>query len=167
MIEFSYVFPIVLMTVIGLVYLVFLLFFHVYAFHVTEAAVEAAVREVGGNRVYWQLSTHSLDEETVSSCTEDMGRRLKAMQVLPGLRFRSSFSENATGSRVTATASCSWHGKQLFSVRSERALRKPTEFAANVDLAEDIAADTGLRDFLEQRFGSYIDRQKTYETGGI
>lgn len=42
-------------------YLTFLLFFHVYAFHVTEDAVETATRYVGGDRLYWHLSTHSLD----------------------------------------------------------------------------------------------------------
>ena len=163
-IEFSYVFPIVMVTVVALLYLVFLLFFHVYAFHVTEAAVETAVREVGGDRIYWQLSSHSLDEETKTRCAKEMEQKLKAMQVMPGLRFSSTFSENTTGSRVMASASCRWRGKQMFTVHSERTLRKPTEFASNVDLAEDISSDTGLRDFLKQKFGSYIDLQKTYGT---
>lgn len=161
-IEFSYVFPIVLLTVVGLLYLTLLLFFHVYAFHVTEDAVEAATRAVGGDRLYWQLSTHSLDAEDLSDCAATMKEKLTAMQVLPGLKFSSDLSENATGSRVIANATCSFHGKRLFSVRSERALRKPTEFAEDVDLAEDLAEDTGLKQFLEQRFGRYIQMDKEY-----
>lgn len=161
-IEFSYIFPVILVTVVALLYLLLLLFFHVYAFHVTERAAEDAAREVGGDRVYWQLSTHGVDPETLSACSGEMERRLTAMQVMPGLRFSSSLKENATGSRVTATASCSFRGKKLFTVRSERDLRKPTEYAANVDLAEDIAEDTGLKTFLEQRFGRYIQMDKEY-----
>ncbi len=161
-IEFSYVFPVVLVTVVALLYLLLLLFFHVYAFHVTERAAEDAARAVGGDRVYWQLSAHGVDPETLSACSADMERRLTAMQVMPGLRFSSSLKENATGSQVTAMASCSFHGNRLFTVRSERDLRKPTEYAANVDLAEDIAEDTGLKTFLEQRFGRYIQMDKEY-----
>ena len=161
-IEFSYVFPIVLLTVVGLMYLTFLLFFHVYAFHVTEDAVETATRYVGGDRLYWQLSTHSLDAEVLSDCAGDMEKKLTAMQVLPGLKFSSVLEENAVGSRIVAGATCSFRGKRLFSVRSERALRKPTEFAETVDLAEDLAEDTGLKQFLEQRFGRYIKMDKEY-----
>ena len=94
-------FPIVLVAVTGLLYLMLLLFFHVYAYHVTEVAVETATRDVGGERVYWQLSTHSLDAETVNECSEAMERKLTAMQIVPGLRFSSSFRENATGSRCS------------------------------------------------------------------
>ena len=38
----------------------------------------------------------------------------------------------------------------------------PTEFAANVDLLEDVAVDTGLKEFLESRFGRYVDKEKMY-----
>lgn len=155
-------FPIVLLTVVGLMYLTFLLFFHVYAFHVTENAVEEATRHVGGDRLYWHLSTHSLDAEDLADCAVTMQERLTAMQVLPGLTFSSDLSENATGSRIIANAACSFRGKRLFSVRSERTLRKPTEFAEDVDLAEDVAEDTGLKQFLEQRFGRYIQMDKEY-----
>ena len=155
-------FPIVLLTVVGLLYLTFLLFFHVYAFHVTEDAVEAATRRVGGDRLYWQLSTHSLDADALADCAGTMEKKLTAMQVLPGLKFSSALKENATGSRIVADASCSFRGKRLFSVRSERALRKPSEFAEDVDLAEDLAEDTGLKQFLEQRFGRYIQMDKEY-----
>ena len=41
-------------------------------------------------------------------------------------------------------------------------MRKPTEFAEDVDLAEDLAEDTGLKQFLEQRFGRYIQMDKEY-----
>ncbi len=155
-------FPIVLVTVTALLYLMLLLFFHVYAYHVTEVAVETATRDVGGERVYWQLSSHSLDADTVVACSEAMDRKLKAMQIVPGLKFSSAFRENATGSRCIATADCVFRGKKLFSVRSERALRKPTEFAETVDLLEDVAVDTGLKDFLETRFGRYVDKEKMY-----
>ena len=53
-------------------YLTFLLFFHVYAFHVTEDAVETATRYVGGDRLYWHLSTHSLDEDVLADCAGTM-----------------------------------------------------------------------------------------------
>lgn len=155
-------FPIVLLTVVGLLYLTFLLFFHVYAFHVTEDAAEAAAREVGGDRLYWQLSAHRVDPEVLSDGAAEMEKRLTAMEVLPGLDFTSSLSESAAGSRVIAKASCSYRGKKLFTVRSERALRKPTEFALDVDLAEDIAEDTGLREFLQRRFGRYIKNDTEY-----
>lgn len=161
-IEFSYVFPLVLVTLAALWYLLLFLFFHVYAFHATEAAVEGALREVGGNRVYWQLSTHSLEPETEQRLSEELASKLQRMQILPGLHFATSFSENSTGSKVTATASCTFRGKPLFRVRSERGLRKPTEFAENVDLAEDLAAETGLTDFLKDRFGAYVDAAKRY-----
>lgn len=160
--EFSYVFPIVLVTVAGLLYLTFLLFFHVYAFHVTEEAAEAVVRQVGGDRLYWQLSSHSVDPEVLADSAGTMERRLTAMEVMPGLRFTSSLEEAGAGSRVIAKASCTFRGKTLFSVRSERALRKPTEFAEDVDLAEDIAEDTGLKDFLKRRFGRYIQNDREY-----
>jgi hypothetical protein len=91
-----------------------------------------------------------------------MEKKLTAMQVLPGLKFSSALKENATGSRIVADAVCSFQGKRLFSVRSERALRKPTEFAEDVDLVEDLAEDTGLKQFLEQRFGRYIQMDKEY-----
>ena len=155
-------FPVVLLAVTGLLSLMFLLFFRVYAFHVTEVAVETATRSVGGERVYWQLSTHSLDPDTVTECADSMERKLTAMQVMPGLRFTSSFQETAAGAACVATADCTFRGEKLFSVRSTRTLRKPTEFAANVDLLEDVAVDTGLKDFLESRFGRYVDKEKMY-----
>lgn len=155
-------FPIVLLTVTGLLYLTFLLFFHVYAFHVTEEAAEAVTREVGGDRLYWQLSSHSVDPEVLADCAGTMDRKLTAMQVMPGLQFSSELKERRGGSEVVATASCSFRGKPLFTVRSERALRKPTEYAENVDLAEDLAEDTGLKEFLERRFGRYIQKDKEY-----
>lgn len=155
-------FPVVLMTVLGLFSVTLLLFFHVYAFHVTERAAESAARDVGGDRVYWQLSTHSLDPETVAEHAATMAKRLTAMQIVPGLSFSSSLAENGTGSKVIARASCTFRGKRLFSVRSERALRKPTEFAQNVDLAEDLAEETGLKEFLETRFGRYIPSNREY-----
>lgn len=161
-IEFSYVFPIVLLTVVGLLYLTFLLFFHVYAFHVTEDAAETVSRNVGGDRLYWQLSTHSADPEALQESASAMDRRLTAMQVMPGLRFSSELKESGGGRRVIATASCTFRGKALFTVRSERALRKPTEFAEAVDLAEDMAEDTGLKEFLSQRYGRYIRQGKEY-----
>ena len=161
-IEFSYVFPIVLLTVAGLLYLIFLLFFHVYAFHVTEDAAETVSRNVGGGRLYWQLSAHSADPEALAESKAEMDRRLTGMQVMPGLRFSSDLKEAGGGRRVIATASCSFRGKALFSVRSERALRKPTEFAESVDLAEDMAEDTGLKEFLQRRFGRYIPNDKDY-----
>lgn len=159
-VEFSFVFPIVLLTVVGLMYLTFLLFFHVYAFHVTEDAVEEATHHIGGNRLYWQLSLHSLDPKELSDGAAAMQKRLTAMQVMPGLQFSSNLSENSVGGRIVAKATCSYRGRQLFTVCSERALRKPTEFAEDVDLAEDVAEDTGLRQFLEQRFGRYIPKDK-------
>ncbi len=162
MIEFSYVFPIVLLTLVGLLYLTFLLFFHVYAFHVVEDATTAATREVGGDRLYWQLSSHSLDPEDLTACESAMQQKLTAMQVLPGLKFSSELSEVGGGSSVVAKASCSFHGKQLFTVHSERALRKPTEFAETVDLAETLAEDTGLKQFIEQRFSRYVPMDKEY-----
>lgn len=161
-IEFSYVFPIVMVTVAGLLYLVFLLFFHVYAYHVTEDAVESAARQVGGNRIYWQLSAHGVDPDVLEDCAGTMERKLTAMQVMPGLQFTSSMDETGAGSRVIAKASCRFRGKALFSVRSERALRKPTEFAEDVDLAEDISEDTGLKEFLSRRYGRYIQQDKEY-----
>ena len=153
-------FPIVLLTAAGLLYLTFLLFFHVYAFHVTEDAAEAVTRAVGGDRLYWQLSNHSVDPDILSDCAGTMEKRLQGMEVLPGLHFSSELSENATGSRVIAKVSCTYRGNPMFSVRSERALRKPTEFALDVDLAEDIAEDTGLKEFLEKRFGRYLPNDK-------
>lgn len=161
-IEFSYVFPIVLLTLVGLLYLTFLLFFHVYAFHVAEDATAEASRQVGGDRLYWQLSGHSIDPEDLSKCKSAMQKQLTAMQVLPGLQFKSELSEFAGGTAVVARASCSFRGKQLFTVCSERALRKPTEFAENVDLAETLAEDTGLKQFIEQRFSRYVPMDKEY-----
>ena len=69
---------------------------------------------------------------------------------------------SGAGAACVATADCTFRGEKLFSVRSTRTLRKPTEFAANVDLLEDVAVDTGLKDFLESRFGRYVDKEKMY-----
>lgn len=161
-IEFSYVFPVVLVTLTGLMSLVLLLFFYVYSFHLTETAVEGAARAVGGERVYWQLSGHSLDESTREELGNTLETRLKDMQVVPGLSFSSSLEEKGGGGKIVATATGAYRGRKLFTVRSERALRKPTEFAENVDLAEDIADDTGLSEFLKNKFGRYIDKNKVY-----
>ena len=162
-IEFSYVFPAAALTVIALLYLTFALFFYVYAFNQSELAADRAFHAVGGERVYWQLSSCSADPKTEKKIAGDLEKRMDRMAVLPGIHFDTSLKESGAGARVTASVSCSYFGKTVFSVRSVRDMLKPTEFAQNTDLLSDVLSDTGIREKLNKKFGNFLQRDKTYE----
>ena len=162
-IEFSYVFPVVVLTILGLLSLTFVLFYYVYAFNMTERAADLAVRDVGGNRVYWQLLGTGVPPERREKLADDLQDRMDRVTVVPGLQFSTSLSVNGPGSRVTAKARCTYFGTTVFSVRSDRDILKPTEYAQNVDLLGQALDDTGIREKLETVFGRFLTRDKTYE----
>jgi len=162
-IEFSYVFPVAVVTVIGLLYLTFALFFHVYAFNMAEWTTDQAAKAVGGDRVYWQLSGTSVDPSVEAELAETLETRMDRIAVIPGLSFSTALEESGHGTKITATVSGSYLGKSLFRVQSVRDLLKPTEFAHNVDLLDDVLDDTGIRQKLEEVFGRYLTKDKTYE----
>lgn len=162
-IEFSYVFPIVVLTILGLLSLTFVLFYYVYAFNMTERAADLAVRDIGGDQVYWQLLGTGVSPERQEKLAGDLQDRMDRVSVVPGLRFTTSLSVNGPGSRITAKASCTYFGTAVFSVRSDRDILKPTEYAQNVDLLGQVLDDTGIREKLEAVFGRFLTRDKTYE----
>jgi len=162
-IEFSYVFPVAVLTVIALLYLVFALFFYVYAFNTAEVTTEQAMHNIGGTRLYWQLAGDSVDAEEEGELAGDLQDRMDRIAVIPGISFATSLSEQSHGTKILATVSCTYMGKSLFEVRSERDLRKPTEYAHNIDLLESVLDDTGITKKIESLFGKYLQRNKTYE----
>ena len=163
-VEFSYVFPVVLMTVISLVYLALILFFYVFAFNLTEEAADEALQAVSDSeRVYWQLSSQSVDADTEAEITERLEKRLHRMQIVPWVKFTATLGESSSGSVITATASCTFFGKEVYSVVSTRQVYVPTEYAQNVDLAETVADQSGLVETLKEKFSQYVKKDRTYE----
>lgn len=156
-------FPIVVLTILGLLSLTFVLFYYVYAFNMTERAADLAVRDIGGDRVYWQLLGSGVSPERQKELAEDLQKRMDRAAVIPGLRFSTSLSVNEPGSRVTAKASCTYFGASVFSVRSDRDILKPTEYAQNIDLLGQVLDDTGIRKKLDSIFGRFLTKDKTYE----
>lgn len=163
-IEFSYLFPLVLLTVVALVYVSVALFFYGYAFALTEEAVEDDWNALLKNeRIYWQISDQSVDESQEAVVRETLETRLQRMEVLPGMSFSVTLQEEEGGSAVRARANCVYFGKELFSVTSKKDLFKPTEFAMNTDLVCSLAESTGLLETIKDRFGSYLNKDLTYE----
>lgn len=163
-IEFSYVLPIALAAVIGLVYVTFLLFFYAYSYCVVEHCAEDATRLANqSNRVYWQLSDSSLDGDKRKQLEENLQEKASRMEVLPGLRFISSFEETGKGIGVLVKIQGRLFGKELFLVQSKKVLYFPWEFAKNVDLTEEVLEESDMISFLKERYQQYINKDKTYE----
>lgn len=163
-IEFSYVFPVVLTVVISLLYLSLVLFFYVYAFHLTEEAAEEALHAVSqSERVYWQLSGNSVDEGKKTEIQDRLKRKLKRMQVVPWVRFHASLEEQNRGSQIVATASCTFFGKEVYHVTARRDVCVPTAYAQDVDLLETAASQSDLWSRMKDRFSQYVKKDRTYE----
>ena len=163
-VEFTYVFPIVVMTVLLLMAFISIFSFYISSFYITEWAVEEAGASVGTDgRLYWQLSGHPIPEEKREKIEERFNKHVKALSFIPGVSFSGNFSEKEAGKRITAECGMDIGGKKVFNVKSSRKSIKPVEFARNVDLLQELEPDEGWEKALEDRFGHLIERDTAYE----
>jgi hypothetical protein len=164
-VEFSYVLPIAFTAVVGLLYMGFLLFFYTYSVSVAgKYAEQACYLAEQSDRIYWQLSTDPIDEEDRLALEKELAAKMKRMEVLPGISFRTAFTENLVGTKFQVNISCSYFGKQLFSVVSARTAYHPREFAKNVDLVEQLAEESDLLSQIKEKYEQYLNREKEYDS---
>ena len=161
-IEFSLVFPVVLITSISLLTIMFLLMIYVYSYNLSETASNMAVQNVGESKVYWQLSKQTLSKEKTEAINEYLDKKCKALCFLPGMKVDYSFEESGDGRMAETVITTTYWGKTLFSISSETSLRKPVEFADNVDLLTDTISEADIPSRLRELYEDYVDKGKRY-----
>lgn len=127
MVEFSWVFPFAAIVVVALMYLSFLLFFYVYSFHLAELTADEALHVM-------QCSTEAEPLE-MAETEATLQEHIRKLSFLPGVHFHPEFHTGVFGKKMEVKISCSYLGRQMFSVKAERKGLSPVKYARKIDLA--------------------------------
>ena len=86
-IEFSFVFPIVMLTVLVLFYFVFIIFLKVHVYNIAFSVADEIADLSGTGSAYWLLNDNYVDNESYEETKENFHRILNNCRILPGVVF--------------------------------------------------------------------------------
>lgn len=163
-VEFTYVFPIVVLTVLLLLMFIIVFSFYISSFYITDWAVETAAASVGQDgRLYWELSGNSISEKKKKKIENRLEKHLKRLSFIPSASFNGYFKENFFKKSFEAECEFKLRGKSIFKVKSKRRALKPVEFARNVDLLQRLEPEEGFLKVLEEKYGHVLEKDSAYE----
>ncbi len=138
-VEFSFVFPIVMLTVLALFYFVFIIFLKVHVYNIALGIADEITDLSDTGSAYWLINGKFVDKESYDEKKEKFHKALNSCRILPGVDFKENlYIELQDGiPRVFVTVDTNISNTFYFKVKVEKNMYKPTEKIKLVELEKN------------------------------
>lgn len=128
-VEFSFVFPLVMLTVLALFYFVFIIFLKVHVYNIALGVADEITDLSGTGSAYWVINGEFVDKESYDGKKENFHKTLNSCRILPGVDFKENlYIELKDGiPRVFVTVDTNISNTSCFKVKVEKRMYEPVE----------------------------------------
>lgn len=137
-IEMSFVLPIIMGVLIGLIYLTFFMFLYVYSYVLAETATDKVADLVRCSDISLFENNHGLygSDEERRIIYDEIETRLDTLCILPGMEafFDYSVEGNLFNPEINIKITISFLDGDIISTSTSRTVYNPSKFADNFDL---------------------------------
>ncbi len=154
-VEFSFVFPLVMLTVLVLFYFIFVVFLKVHIYNLAFKAADEIGDLGGAESAYGFFDGGGIHDKELEKVKKDFHKRLEGCRILPGVKFTDSvIVESKKGFfKAVVTVETKISDKFCFKIVVEKDIHNPAEKMRAVEILKTAGCDfEGLKDIYDAIF---------------